>query len=37
MLALQSTTGLNAKRLDPTLREVYAIAFKRLLGLNNIF
>ena len=37
MLARQSTTGLNAKRLDPTLREVYAIAFKGLLGFNNIF
>ena len=37
MLARQSTTCLNAKRLDPSLREVYAIASKRLLELNNIF
>ena len=37
MPALQSTTCFYAKRLDPTLREVYAIAFKGLLGINNIF
>jgi hypothetical protein len=37
MIAPQSTTSLISRRLDPSLREVYASAFKRLLGFNNIF
>jgi hypothetical protein len=34
---LTINTSLNARHLDPTLREVYAIAFKRLLEFSNLF
>src|SRR5712671_5120290 len=37
MIVPQSTTSLISQRLDPSLREVYATAFKRLLEFNNIF
>src|ERR1700704_551717 len=37
MIVPQSTKSLISQRLDPSLREVYATAFKRLLEFNNIF